>query len=97
PTRALGAQAEIDAPAEAVVGDVLERLREALRDAREVLVQRLLHGRAVLHHLAVVRLVERDEIDVAPGLELAPPELPHAEHRESAFRAARRSGRSEAR
>ena len=45
--RSLGAEAQIDAPDEAVVGDLLERRGEALRDAREVLVERLFDDDAV--------------------------------------------------
>src|SRR5690606_30171661 len=72
--RPLRTQPEIDAPREPVLRHVVERAGEPLRHPCEVLVQRLLTGRAL------VRLVEEQEVDVAAAIELAPAELPHAEH-----------------
>src|SRR5262245_38589389 len=76
--RPFGPESKVDAPAHAVVGDVLERRDEALCDAREMLVQRLIDDDAILDDVPLVRLVEGQEVDVASAVELAATELAHA-------------------
>ena len=97
PTRSLGTQAQVDAPHDAVVGRFVERRDEPLRDPCEMLVQRVRAARRrARNDKPVVRFVEEHEVDVAAGVELATPELAHADDRERARGAVRRDGRPEA-
>src|SRR5204862_4635266 len=71
-----GPQAQVDAVAEAVGGDILEQLRQALADAREVFLRR---ERARALALAVFG-EGVDEVDVGGEVELATAELAQPEH-----------------
>ncbi len=96
PARPFGAQPEVDAPYDAVLGRLVQRRDHPLRDPREVLVQRVSSDRRGRRHdEAVVRLVEEHQVDVAPRVELAPAQLAHTDDGECAGRSVGRDRRPE--